>query len=100
MAICAAAPVNNLDQRGFVRPGAGHTQCSIGAYEADATAAELCIGDCSGTQTVAITDLITLVNIALGNGDASACAHGIPSGSDVDVTLIIRGVNNALNGCG
>ena len=37
-AVCAAAPVNNLDQRGFVRPGTGHTQCSIGAYEADATA--------------------------------------------------------------
>ena len=33
-AVCATAPVNNLDQRGFVRPGAGHTHCSIGAYEA------------------------------------------------------------------
>ena len=31
--ICAAAPVNQLDQRGFTRPGAGHTHCSIGAYE-------------------------------------------------------------------
>src|SRR5262249_52152799 len=28
--------VNNLDQRGFVRPGAGATNCSIGAYEFDA----------------------------------------------------------------
>lgn len=31
--VCAAAPVNNLDQRGFVRPGTGATNCSIGAYE-------------------------------------------------------------------
>jgi hypothetical protein len=35
--VCATtsgtAPVDNLDQRGFVRPGAGHTHCSIGAYE-------------------------------------------------------------------
>jgi predicted outer membrane repeat protein len=31
--ICAAPPVNNLDQRGFVRPGIGATSCSIGAYE-------------------------------------------------------------------
>src|SRR5439155_10324773 len=31
--ICAAPPVNNLDQRGFVRPGMGATNCSIGAYE-------------------------------------------------------------------
>jgi len=35
-AVCAMAPVNSLDQRGFVRPGTGHTNCSIGAYEADA----------------------------------------------------------------
>jgi len=31
--VCAATPVNNLDQRGFVRPGVGATNCSIGAYE-------------------------------------------------------------------
>jgi hypothetical protein len=31
--VCAAPPVNNLDQRGFVRPGTGATRCSIGAYE-------------------------------------------------------------------
>jgi hypothetical protein len=31
--VCAAPPVNNLDQRGYVRPGTGATRCSIGAYE-------------------------------------------------------------------
>ncbi len=31
--VCAAAPVDNLDQRGFTRPGVGATNCSIGAYE-------------------------------------------------------------------
>ena len=31
-AICAAAPVNNLDQRGITRPQGAH--CDIGAYEA------------------------------------------------------------------
>ncbi|MFI5396701.1 MAG: choice-of-anchor Q domain-containing protein [Candidatus Binatia bacterium] len=36
--VCAAPPVNHLDQRGFERPGIGHTSCSIGAYEADAIA--------------------------------------------------------------
>ena len=34
--VCAAPPVNNLDQRGFVRPGAGATNCSVGAYEFNA----------------------------------------------------------------
>ena len=32
-AICGAPPVNNLDQRGFARPGTGSIHCSIGAYE-------------------------------------------------------------------
>ena len=31
--VCAAAPVNNVDERGFVRPGLGATNCSIGAFE-------------------------------------------------------------------
>jgi len=43
--VCAAAPVDNLDQRGFVRPGTGATNCSIGAYEANS--AEPCIDNCS-----------------------------------------------------
>jgi hypothetical protein len=33
------APVDNLDQRGFVRPGTGATNCSIGAFEANSAAA-------------------------------------------------------------
>jgi predicted outer membrane repeat protein len=32
-AVCAAPPIDGLDQRGEVRPGAGHAHCSIGAYE-------------------------------------------------------------------
>jgi hypothetical protein len=37
--VCAAPPVNNLDQRGYARPGAGATRCSIGAYEYNAVPA-------------------------------------------------------------
>lgn len=59
----------------------------------------LCVGDCDGTGTVAVTGLITLVNIALGRAQASTCPHGIPSGATVNVALIIQAVNNALNGC-
>jgi hypothetical protein len=32
-AVCSASPVNGLDQRGFARPGTGHSHCSVGAYE-------------------------------------------------------------------
>jgi hypothetical protein len=49
---------------------------------------------------VTVDEIITLVNIALGNAQASACLHGVPSGADVDVGLIIQAVNAALNGCG
>jgi hypothetical protein len=41
-AACAAAPVNNLDQRGVTRPldgdGDGHAVCDAGAFEAPAIA--------------------------------------------------------------
>jgi photosystem II stability/assembly factor-like uncharacterized protein len=57
-----------------------------------------CIGDCSGTSTVAISDLVTLVNMALGDAQA-ACPNGVPSGAEVTVALIIQAVNDALNGC-
>jgi len=114
--VCAAAPVNNLDQRGFVRPGADATTCSIGAYEYNAqssseptaTATALptptpqppCVGDCDGGDAVTVNEIITLVNIALGNTEPSACPHGIPGGAEVNVALIIQAVNHALNGCG
>jgi hypothetical protein len=58
-----------------------------------------CVGDCSGAHTVAVNNIISLVNIALGNEQPSTCGHGIPSGADVTVALIIQAVNNALNGC-
>ena len=59
-----------------------------------------CVGDCGGTQTVAVNDLVTLVNVALGNAPASACPYGVPSGAAVDIAMIIQAVNNALGGCG
>jgi hypothetical protein len=94
--VCAAAPVNDRDQRGFERPGTGHTQCSIGAYEADATAAEPCAGDCDGTGSVTVDEILALVNIALGTAQPLACPHGVPSGTEVNVALIIQAVNQAL----
>jgi hypothetical protein len=47
-----------------------------------------------------IGELITLVNIALGNAQPSACAHGVPDGVAVDIALLVQAVNNTLNGRG
>jgi hypothetical protein len=59
-----------------------------------------CAGDCNDDGTVTVDEILTLVNIALGNADATACPNGIPSGAQVDVALILTAVNNALHGCG
>ncbi|HVO27887.1 MAG TPA: choice-of-anchor Q domain-containing protein, partial [Candidatus Margulisiibacteriota bacterium] len=88
--VCAGAPVNDLDQRGFARPGAGLTTCSIGAYEADVTAPVVCPGDCDASDGVTVDEIITLVNIALGDEQPSACLHGVPEGAAVEIALIIH----------
>ncbi len=60
-----------------------------------------CVGDCNGDGTVSISELITMVNIALGNADVSACTAGDQNGDGaIEINEIIGAVNNALNGCG
>lgn len=59
-----------------------------------------CSGDCDGSGTVTVDELITMVNIALGNSPVSACAAGDANGDgQITITQIIAAVNNALNGC-
>ena len=99
--ICAAASVNNLDQRGYLRPGAGAMHCSIGAYEYKgiSTSPTTCVGDCDGSGEVTVDEIITLVNIALGTAQTSACPDGSWNGGSVDITLIVQAVGNALSSC-
>lgn len=59
-----------------------------------------CVGDCSGTNMVRIADLILGVNITLGSRPPSACPAFQNSEGEVTIAQLIRGVNNALNGCG
>ena len=59
----------------------------------------VCVGNCNGDGSVAVDELITLVNIALGNAQPSDCPHGIPPGASVDIALLIHAVDNALSGC-
>ena len=63
-------------------------------------AAAQCAGDCNGDGEVAINELITGVNIALGSQQVSACPSFDVSGDGaVAINELISGVNNALNGC-
>ncbi len=45
--ICAVPPVNNIDQRGFPRPGTGAVNCSIGAYEYNSVPCCQCPTNCA-----------------------------------------------------
>jgi cysteine-rich repeat protein len=101
-AVCANPPVNGADQRGFVRPGTGSTNCSIGAYEFNSFRPSVtCVGDCAGDGDVTIDELLTMVNIALGNSALSECQAGDARGDRaITIDEIIAAVNVALNGCG
>ena len=69
------------------------------AVDLAVAAPPLCTGSCNGDAEVSVDELITLVNIALGNLAAGACADGLPAGVEVDIALLVGAVGNALNGC-
>jgi CSLREA domain-containing protein len=99
--VCATAPVNGVDQRSYVRSGTGYANCSIGAYEYNSPGPpRSCVGDCNHNSAVAITELVTLVNIALGSDGITACAAGDANG-DAAITIdeIIRAARASLSGC-
>lgn len=59
-----------------------------------------CTGDCNADGTVAINELITGVNIALGNSPLSTCtAFDVNSDGMVAINELIAAVSNALGGC-
>ena len=59
-----------------------------------------CVGDCNGDENVTINELISCVNIALGNSDISSCTACDDDGNgEVTINELILAVNNALNGC-
>jgi hypothetical protein len=60
-----------------------------------------CVGDCGGDGTVTVDEILTMVNIALGNTGVSSCSAG-DANHDGQITVdeILTAVNNALNACG
>ncbi|MFI5398293.1 MAG: hypothetical protein ACHQ9S_22375 [Candidatus Binatia bacterium] len=60
----------------------------------------LCVGDCNGDHTVTVDEILTMVNIALGNVSLSACLAGDANGDRrITVDEILAAVNRALTGC-
>ena len=59
-----------------------------------------CAGDCDQNGGVSVNELITMVSIALGNLDITACEAGDPSGDGmIRIDEIVAGINNALGAC-
>jgi YVTN family beta-propeller protein len=56
-----------------------------------------CVGDCNGDHQVTVTEILTMVNMALGNG--GTCPNGLAAGVTPDVSAILTAVNNVMDGC-
>ena len=57
-------------------------------------------GDCSGGGEVTVDEILTMVNIALGNAPLLDCeAADANHDGQVTVDEILTAVSNALNGC-
>jgi len=63
-------------------------------------AAQTCVGDCDGGGAVTVDEIITMVNIALGQSQVDDCRRG-DANNDGQITVdeIVSATNNALNGC-
>lgn len=59
-----------------------------------------CVGDCDGNGSVTISELISGVGIALGTLPVSACPAFENGAGMVDIAQLVKGVANALDGCG
>jgi hypothetical protein len=58
-----------------------------------------CAGDCDRNGVVTVDDILTMVNIALGNAETTECRSG-DANEDGQITVdeILQAVSNALNG--
>jgi hypothetical protein len=59
-----------------------------------------CLGDCDGSGTVTINELLTGVSIASGDAAYAQCpAFDLDLNGSVEINELLKGVVNALNGC-
>ncbi len=59
-----------------------------------------CTGDCNGDKSVRISELVTMVNIALGRSALSACENGDTNGDgSIRINELVLAVSHALGEC-
>jgi hypothetical protein len=60
-----------------------------------------CVGDCNDDYEASVDELVTMVNVALGNSTVSTCRFGDANGDGkITIDEILQAVTNALYGCG
>lgn len=79
----------------------GETPATATPTPTETVIAAGCPGDCDGSGNVSISELIRLVNIALGQQALTVCPVGDRNGDErITINELITAVNRALNGCG
>ena len=64
----------------------------------EAAGAQACVGDCNSDGRVAVNEIVTMVNIGLGNTDASSCTRGDSDANGaITVNEIVAAVASALS---
>lgn len=77
--------------------GIGFALSLLAAAPAGATG---CGGDCDGDGTVTVAELVTMINVALGERQLDDCTPGDADGNgSIEVDDLIRAINHALLGC-
>jgi hypothetical protein len=92
----------DLQARGYTCPSQRSVTISGQSQTVNFTVQPLaqCTGDCGDDGQVTIDDLLTMVNVALGNAQVSTCQAGDVNGDgQITVDEILTAVDNALNGC-
>jgi hypothetical protein len=75
------------------------TPSATASAMADPTPAA-CTGDCDADGRVTVNELITIVNIALGNVGLEGCADvDVNASGTAEITELIAAINRALQGC-
>jgi len=59
-----------------------------------------CAGNCNDDDHVSVSELVVMVNVALGRTDVSACVAGdIDRNGEIAINELVAAVNAALRGC-
>src|SRR5579862_859062 len=92
----ASAMIRARDRRRALWVGA----CMLAAFVFATPAHAACAGDCNADGAVGVDELVTLVNIALGDAGVSNCSAGdVNQDGQITIDEIVAAVSSALDGC-